>query len=57
MNRLLCKIFGHPDRQHYHKYTDICWCNGGCERYERVYFVFNCPRCDVAGITLKEQEK
>ncbi len=45
MKKLLCRIFGHPHWKHYHKETDIIWCEGGCEKYEEVYKILPCERC------------
>ena len=45
MNKILCKIFGCPNRPHYHKKTDVYSCRGGCEKYGKVYSIEPCPRC------------
>ena len=43
--KILCKLFGHPDRPHYHNETSVFPCNGGCEKLEDVYEITTCPRC------------
>lgn len=45
MNKFICKIFGHPNRPHYHRKTDIVACSSGCEKVEKVYEIESCPRC------------
>lgn len=48
INKILCKIFGHPSRKHYHRSTDAVWCKGGCERgsKEEIYEILPCERCE-----------
>lgn len=46
IGNILCKIFGHPDRKHYHRPSDVVWCNGGCEKTDIIYEVMPCGRCD-----------
>lgn len=43
--KILCAIFGHLDRPHYHKATDVASCNGGCEKHISVHYVEACKRC------------
>lgn len=53
MKKLICKIFGHPDRPHLHEPTDVITCNGGCEkRYGKVHWIDFCPRCGALPINL-----
>ena len=47
MKKLLCKLFGHPNREHYHRATDVVTCQGGCEKYEIVHEVLSCKRCNA----------
>lgn len=55
---LLCWLFGHPAmRRHYHKQTDRFWCRGECEKYEIVYEVLPCERCERQKFTNPTGEK
>ena len=45
IKKIICYLFGHPDRPHYHQKDDVVSCNGGCERYTKVYEILPCPRC------------
>ena len=54
--KILCKIFGHPDRPHYHRKDDVVPCNGGCEKHEKVYEISTCPRCGAWEKDITESE-
>lgn len=43
--KILCKLFGHPDRPHYHERSSVISCDGGCEKWQKVYEITECPRC------------